>query len=76
MSPEGEISVSRVERIDYDKPVMKTKTAPPPTVVNAVPTPTMGGGAPPAGRNIDRESGAYIERMKRQWAEEEAAADS
>ncbi|BAF16525.2 Os05g0142600 [Oryza sativa Japonica Group] len=72
-----EIKISRVERID-DEPETKTKV-----IINAARTPRTagGGGAPPeraaaAGRNIDKASQAYIDRLKQKWAAEEAADHS
>lgn len=70
-----EIKISRVERID-DEPETKV-------IINAARTPRTagGGGAPPeraaaAGRNIDKASQAYIDRLKQKWAAEEAADHS
>ncbi|KAB8098056.1 hypothetical protein EE612_027029 [Oryza sativa] len=72
-----EIKISRVERID-DEPETKTKV-----IINAARTSRTagGGGAPPeraaaAGRNIDKASQAYIDRLKQKWAAEEAADHS
>uniref|UniRef100_A0A0E0DLT0 Uncharacterized protein n=1 Tax=Oryza meridionalis TaxID=40149 RepID=A0A0E0DLT0_9ORYZ len=72
-----EISVHRVDRIE---PAKKTKTPPPPTAVNSVQTPRMGGGAPApaatsAGRSsIDAEAEGFINRVRRQWAAESSSA--
>uniref|UniRef100_A0A0D9WCM4 Uncharacterized protein n=1 Tax=Leersia perrieri TaxID=77586 RepID=A0A0D9WCM4_9ORYZ len=70
----AEISVQRVERIEPET-MTETSTATV-TVVNAAQTSRIPASAPPPAGGIDKASRAYIDKMKRQWAAEEAAATS